>query len=56
LAGLRHRVIEGRADIGTVYRLQAVPGDAAAAQALCARLKAAGLACQVKNQSGPPRD
>ncbi len=49
LSGLPHRVVEGRADIGTVYRLQAVAADAAAARALCARLKAAGLACQVKN-------
>lgn len=49
LSGLRHRVVEGRADIGTVYRLQAVAADAAAARALCGRLKAAGLACQVKN-------
>lgn len=48
LSGVRHRVTEGKADIGTVYRLQAVPGDLAAANALCARLKAAGLACQVK--------
>jgi hypothetical protein len=49
LKGLHHRVVEGQADIGTVYRLQAVPGDAAAAHALCSQLKAAGLACQVKN-------
>jgi hypothetical protein len=48
LKDLRHRVVEGRADIGTVYRLQAMAGDAAAAQALCRQLKAAGLACQVK--------
>lgn len=49
LSGVSHRVLEGQADIGTVYRLQAVAGDAASAQALCARLKAAGIACQVKN-------
>jgi hypothetical protein len=49
LSGVSHRIVEGTADIGTVYRLQAVPGDAAAAQALCAKLKAEGLACQVKN-------
>lgn len=48
LKGVPHRVQQGKADIGTVYRLQAVPGDAAAASALCSRLKAAGLACQVK--------
>lgn len=49
LAGVRHRVIEGQADIGTVYRLQAVAADLNGAHALCSRLKAAGLACQVKN-------
>lgn len=48
LSGVSHRVIAGRADIGTVYRLQAVAGDAAGAQALCGKLKAAGIACQVK--------
>ena len=48
LSGQRYRIVEGKADIGTVFRLQAVPGDAAAAQALCGRLKSAGLACQVK--------
>lgn len=48
LSGLRHQSVEGKADIGTVFRLQALPGDTAAAQALCSRLKAAGLACQVK--------
>lgn len=49
LSGVKHRVVEGKADIGTVYRLQALAGDAAGANDLCARLKAAGLACQVKN-------
>lgn len=49
LAGMNHRIVQGRADIGTVYRLQAVPGDAAAARALCSGMKAAGLSCQVKN-------
>ncbi len=48
LAGVRHRVIEGRADIGTVYRLQAVAGDDAAAGALCAKLQQGGVPCQVK--------
>lgn len=49
LSGVRHRVVEGQADIGTVFRLQAVAADAGAAQALCSRLKASGVACQVKN-------
>jgi hypothetical protein len=49
LAGLHHRVVEGQADIGTVYRLQAVAADSGAAHSLCGKLKGAGLACQVKN-------
>jgi hypothetical protein len=49
LSGLRHRVVEGRADIGTVYRLQAVTANVAAANELCSKLKRAGAACQVKN-------
>lgn len=48
LSGVSHRVIAGKADIGTVYRLQAVAGDVAGAQALCGKLKAAGVSCQVK--------
>lgn len=48
LAAMSHRIVQGRADIGTVYRLQAVPGDRAAARALCQGMKAAGMSCQVK--------
>lgn len=48
LSGQRHQVVEGTADIGTVFRLQALPGDAGAASSLCSKLKSAGLACQVK--------
>ena len=48
LKGLNHRVVEGKADIGTVYRLQALAGDMGAANALCGRLQAGGLKCQVK--------
>lgn len=48
LSGVSYRIFAGRADIGTVYRLQAVGGDKAGARALCERLKAAGIACQVK--------
>jgi hypothetical protein len=48
LKGVNHRVVEGTADIGKVYRLQAVAGDGAAADALCGRLKSAGISCQVK--------
>lgn len=48
LSGVSHRVVEGQADIGKVFRLQAVPGDLAAAKALCSGMKSAGLGCQVK--------
>lgn len=48
LKGVNHRVVEGKADVGTVYRLQAVAGDVGAANALCAKLQAGGLKCQVK--------
>ncbi len=49
LASVKHRIVQGQADIGTVYRLQAVAADAAQARSLCQQLKAAGLNCQVKN-------
>lgn len=48
LSGVSHRVIAGNADNGTIYRLQAVAPDAAAATALCGKLKGAGISCQVK--------
>lgn len=48
LKGVKHRVVEGSADIGKVYRLQAIAGDEASANALCSRLKASGVPCQVK--------
>jgi hypothetical protein len=48
LDGVRYRIEEGVVDIGKVYRLQAVAGDRAAADRLCAALKADGLDCQVK--------
>lgn len=48
LAGVSHRVVQGQADIGTVFRLQAVAGDVASASRLCAALKGDGVACQVK--------
>lgn len=48
LAGVKYRVVEGKVDIGTVYRLQAVVGSRAEAEKLCAALKADGLDCQVK--------
>ncbi|MEO1729178.1 MAG: SPOR domain-containing protein [Pseudomonadota bacterium] len=48
LEGLKYRVVEGRIDIGTVYRLQAVAATRSEADALCRTLKGQGLDCQVK--------
>jgi cell division septation protein DedD len=48
LNGVKYRIVKGTADIGTVYRLQAVTANAAAADQLCSKLKADGLPCQVK--------
>lgn len=48
LNGVKYRIVKGTADIGTVYRLQAVAGNAGAANTLCSKLKADGLPCQVK--------
>lgn len=48
LNGVPHRVVAGTADNGTIYRLQAIAPDASSANALCGRLKAAGVPCQVK--------
>ncbi|MCB2051647.1 MAG: SPOR domain-containing protein [Novosphingobium sp.] len=48
LKGIKYRIVEGQADIGTVYRLQAMAPSVAAANSLCDRLKADGASCQVK--------
>ena len=48
LSGFKFRIEQGTADIGTVYRLQAVASDAAAANKLCSALKSDGVPCQVK--------
>ena len=48
LKGVNHRIIEGKAEFGTVFRLQAVAGDGGAARTLCGTLSARGLKCQVK--------
>jgi hypothetical protein len=47
LANLHHRVVQGQADIGTVWRLQVITG-AGGGNALCDRLRGEGLPCQVK--------
>lgn len=48
LQGRNHRVVEGMADAGKVFRLQALAGSLAEAQALCATIKSSGGDCQVK--------
>lgn len=48
LHGRSHRVVEGMADSGRIFRLQALAGNVAEAESLCAGIKAAGGDCQVK--------
>ena len=48
LQGRSPRVLQGTADSGTIFRLQAVAGSAAEADTLCRSIKAAGGDCQVK--------
>jgi hypothetical protein len=48
LQGRNHRVIQGTADSGTIYRLQALAGTLVEAETLCRTIKAAGGDCQVK--------
>lgn len=48
LDGRSHRVVEGTADSGSIFRLQAVAGSVAEAETLCRALRAAGGDCQVK--------
>ena len=48
LQGRNHRVVQGTADSGTIYRLQALAGTVAEAETLCRGIKAAGGDCQVK--------
>ncbi len=48
LGGYKKRILEGRADRGSVFRLQAVAPSLAEANALCRALRAHGLDCQVK--------
>jgi len=48
LQGRSHRVLQGTADSGTVYRLQALAGTSADADTLCGGIKAQGGDCQVK--------
>ncbi|WP_379922296.1 SPOR domain-containing protein [Erythrobacter sp. R86502] len=48
LSGVKYRIVEGKVDIGTVYRLQAVAPNRTEAERMCASLKAGGIDCQVK--------
>lgn len=48
LSGVDYRIVEGRADIGTVFRLQAAAGDSANARRMCQALQGDGLPCTVK--------
>lgn len=48
LQGRSHRILEGTADSGTIYRLQAVAGSVEEADSLCRAVKAVGGDCQVK--------
>jgi hypothetical protein len=48
LQGRNHRVVQGTADSGTIYRLQAVAGTVAEAETLCRSIKSEGGDCQVK--------
>lgn len=48
LQGVDYRIVEGTADSGTIFRLQAVASDGAAADALCRSIRNAGGDCQVK--------
>lgn len=48
LGGVKYRVAEGKADGGrSVYRLQAITANEAAAQSLCSKLQAAGQNCLI---------
>ena len=48
LQGVNYRIIEGSVDSGTIYRLQAVASDLAAAESLCRSIRNGGGDCQVK--------
>ncbi len=48
LQGLNYRIVEAEVDGNTIYRLQAVAADGAAADGVCRSIRAAGGDCQVK--------
>jgi hypothetical protein len=47
LSGVKHRVVQVTIDGSPIYRLQAVAGDAGAAQQLCSSLESQGADCRV---------
>lgn len=49
LSGVNHRVVEATVDGNTVYRLQAVAGNAGAADTLCRAIRSGGGDCRVVN-------
>jgi len=48
LQGRNHRIVQGTADSGTIYRLQALAGTTAEADTLCRSIRSEGGDCQVK--------
>jgi hypothetical protein len=48
LQGRNHRVVQGIADSGTIFRLQALAGSVEEADTLCRAIKSQGGDCQVK--------
>lgn len=48
LSGMRHRVVEGDVNGAKVYRLQAISGDRASAEATCRSIRNAGGDCYIR--------
>lgn len=48
LSGMRHRVVEGDVNGARVYRLQAIAGDRASADATCRAIRNAGGDCYIR--------
>jgi hypothetical protein len=48
LRGRGHRILEGKAEVGAIYRLQVMAESVESARQLCATLQAEGGDCQVK--------
>ncbi len=48
LQSFDYRIVEGTADSGTIFRLQAVAADMTSAESLCRSIRSGGGDCQVK--------